>query len=200
MVLLLALRLRLRLPSFALQRAVAVLSGWLYWKGPGHAWMGLSAAVPGLAELLAAIEAIWIACAVLPGMERYPARAFASLIGLCGAVVALLGDPVPYPMPNPTQWYARSLLHVQETLACAAALAYVIYSAGVAWRWQLAHVALMAAYLGTDAWANAQPAGAWWRTDAALMWIHLGCAACWVVVLSLARGARAIPRSSDSPR
>ena len=180
-VLLLAVR-RL-LPSFALQRAVAVYSGWLYWQAPGHAWIGWSAAVPGLAELLAAVEAVWLVCWTLPGSECYPARAFAYLIGLVGAAIGLFADPTPYPGTPAAQWYARTLLHVQEALMLAAAVGYVVRSAGTM-RWQLAHAALMCLYLGTDAWANVQPAARWDATDAALMWVHLGCAAGWAAVLA----------------
>lgn len=206
----LVLAVRRRLPSFALQRAVAVYSGYLYWKAPGHAWIGTSAAVPGLVELLAAVEAVWLVCWTLPGWECYPARAFSYLIGLTGAAIALFADPVPYAYTPAMQWYARTLLHVQETLMCSAAFGYVVtsgsiqaYSKGLVTDspalvrlldWRVPHAYLMAIYLGTDAWANVQPAARWAATDAVLMWIHLGCAAGWILVLAL--GVEPSPRSN----
>ena len=199
----LVLAVRRRLPSFALQRAVAVYSGWLYYQAPGHAWIGWSAAAPGLAELLAAVEAVWLVCWTLPGSECYPARAFAYLIGLAGAAIGLFADPTPYPDTPAAQWYARTLLHVQEALMCAAAFGYVVtsgsiqaYSKGLVsdspalvrlLDWRVPHAYLMAIYLGMDAWANVQPAARWAATDAALMWIHRGCAAGWILVLGAMR-------------
>jgi hypothetical protein len=167
--------------------------------------MGTWAAIPGLVELLAAIEGVWIVCWLLPRPESHIARGGCYVGALLLSGAAMLADPQPYPGMSPIQWYARVLLHVQETGMLAIAAGYVATRGSylplgkhdgntISPSW--CHAVLLCVYFSVDAWAGVAVQSnytmlRWISVDRAMMAVHLACDVAWLPVLHRLRlGAR----------